>query len=36
LRSADQSGTAERFIIGTFCSVLWASACAGAGVALLR
>ncbi|GAA1186032.1 hypothetical protein [Nesterenkonia xinjiangensis] len=23
------NGAAERFIIGTFCSVLWASACAG-------
>jgi hypothetical protein len=36
LRSADQPGTAERFIIGTFTSVLWASACAGVGLALLR
>ena len=36
LRSADQPGTAERFIIGTFSSVLWASACAGVGLALLR
>jgi len=25
----DQTGAAERFIIGTFASVLWASACAG-------
>ncbi len=29
LRSGDNTGTAERFIIGTFTSVLWASACAG-------
>jgi hypothetical protein len=36
LRSADQPGTAERFIIGTFGSVLWACACAGVGLALLR
>jgi hypothetical protein len=35
LRSADQPGTAERFIIGTFASALWASACAGVGLALL-
>lgn len=27
---------AERFIIGTFGSVLWAAACAGAGLLLLR
>jgi len=36
LRSADRPGTAERFIIGTFSSVLWACACAGVGLALLR
>ena len=29
LRSQDNPGTAERFIIGTFTSVLWAAACAG-------
>lgn len=29
LRSGDSPGTAERFIIGTFTSVLWAVACAG-------
>lgn len=29
LRHGDSSGTAERFIIGTFTSVLWAVACAG-------
>ena len=28
-------GVAERFIIGTFCSVLWAVACAGVVVGLL-
>jgi hypothetical protein len=33
LRSQDDTGVAERFIIGTFTSVLWAVACAG--VALL-
>ena len=39
LRSAgqsDQSGVAERFIIGTFASALWAAGCAGIGLALLR
>lgn len=36
LRSADQPGTAERFIIGTFGSTLWAAACAGVGLAVLR
>lgn len=35
LRTADQSGTAERFIIGTFGSALWAAACAGVGLAVL-
>jgi hypothetical protein len=35
LRSQENPGTAERFIIGTFTSVLWASACAGV-VLLLR
>lgn len=29
LRSGDNPGTAERFIIGTFTSVLWAAGCAG-------
>lgn len=29
LRNGDNTGTAERFIIGTFTSVLWAAACAG-------
>lgn len=29
LRSGANTGTAERFIIGTFTSVLWAAACAG-------
>lgn len=29
LRNQDHTGTAERFIIGTFTSVLWAVACAG-------
>jgi hypothetical protein len=33
LRNQDDTGVAERFIIGTFTSVLWAVACAG--VALL-
>ena len=28
LRNQDHTGTAERFIIGTFTSVLWAAACA--------
>lgn len=36
LRSADEPGTAERFIIGTFASCLWAAACAGIGLAVLR
>ena len=39
LRSADagvHTGTAERFIIGTFTSVLWACACAGVVALLLR
>ena len=30
------SGTAERFIIGTFTSVLWACSCAGVVALLLR
>jgi hypothetical protein len=34
LRNADQAGTAERFIIGTLTSMLWAAACAGVGLAL--
>jgi hypothetical protein len=29
LRSGERTGAAERFIIGTFTSVLWAAACAG-------
>lgn len=29
-------GTSERFIIGTFSSTLWAAACAGVGLLLLR
>jgi hypothetical protein len=29
LRNDDDTGVAERFIIGTFTSVLWAAACAG-------
>jgi len=29
LRNGDSSGTAERFIVGTFTSVLWAVSCAG-------
>ena len=29
LRNQENTGTAERFIIGTFTSVLWAAACAG-------
>src|SRR5690606_12064873 len=33
---ADQSGVAERFIIGTFASTLWAAACAGIGLLLMR
>lgn len=32
LRSGDDTGVAERFIIGTFSSVLWAVACAGVAV----
>ncbi|CUR53895.1 conserved membrane hypothetical protein [metagenome] len=35
LRSGDSSGIAERFIIGTFTSVLWAAACAGSVLLLL-
>lgn len=35
LKNQDHPGTAERFIIGTFTSVLWAAGCAGA-VHLLR
>jgi hypothetical protein len=34
LRSQKSAGTAERFIIGTFTSVLWAAACAGVVVVL--
>ncbi|MFZ2502401.1 MAG: hypothetical protein WAW88_07005 [Nocardioides sp.] len=33
LRNQDNTGTAERFLIGTFTSVLWAAGCAG--IALL-
>jgi hypothetical protein len=29
LRNEERTGAAERFIIGTFTSVLWAAACAG-------
>jgi hypothetical protein len=29
LRNGEDTGVAERFIIGTFTSVLWAVACAG-------
>ena len=29
LRNQERTGAAERFIIGTFTSVLWAAACAG-------
>jgi hypothetical protein len=32
LRSGDNPGIAERFIIGTFTSVLWAAGCAGVAV----
>jgi hypothetical protein len=32
LRNDDDTGVAERFIIGTFTSVLWAAACAGLSV----
>jgi hypothetical protein len=35
LRNQDHTGTAERFIIGTFTSVLWAVACAGVVWSLL-
>ena len=35
LKNQDHPGTAERFIIGTFASVLWAVGCAGV-VHLLR
>ena len=35
LRNQEDTGAAERFIIGTFTSVLWAAACAGM-VALVR
>ena len=32
LRNQEDTGVAERFIIGTFTSVLWAVACAGVAV----
>lgn len=32
LRNQDNPGTAERFLIGTFTSVLWAVGCAGIGL----
>ena len=32
LRNQEDTGAAERFIIGTFASVLWAAACAGLAV----
>jgi hypothetical protein len=35
LRAGDRPATAERFIIGTFASVLWALACAGVTLLLL-
>lgn len=35
LRHEERSGIAERFLIGTFVSVLWACACAGLAVLLL-
>jgi hypothetical protein len=35
LRNQEHTGTAERFIIGTFTSVLWAVACAGVTALLL-
>lgn len=35
LRSGHNSGIAERFIIGTFTSVLWAAACAGVALLLV-
>ncbi len=34
LRNQEHTGTAERFIIGTFSSVLWACACAGVATLL--
>lgn len=34
LRAREASGAAERFIIGTLTSVLWAAACAGVALAL--
>jgi hypothetical protein len=36
LRNDDDTGVAERFIIGTFTSVLWAAACAGLAVLAVR
>lgn len=36
LRSGEKSAVAERFIIGTFVSVLWACGCAGLAVWLAR
>ena len=36
LRNGENPGTAERFIIGTFTSVLWAAACAGVLALTLR
>jgi hypothetical protein len=36
LRSGHNAGTAERFIIGTSTSVLWASACAGSVLLMVR
>lgn len=35
LRNQEHTGTAERFIIGTFSSVLWACACAGMATLLI-
>lgn len=36
LKTAQESGTVERFIIGTFASLGWAAACAGVALVLLR
>lgn len=36
LRTAQESGAIERFIIGTFASLGWAAACAGVALVLIR
>ncbi len=36
LKTAQESGAIERFIIGTFASLGWAAACAGVALVLLR